>query len=156
MSCLKNCEHERHQIYLGAFSVLSIHDYVKFITKFVSDPNISSDDEDDLELFQDFVFSDKFGRLHIYYYEHLFYDHPGTLEVTSNAFCRYLDFLGQISRFFMQEALSLPFKLGNLKLVESIMEFSSHDMKMEFIKTSDKFPHITKRIPKLKLYNLFS
>jgi len=152
----ESCGHERHQIYLSAFHTLSIYNFVEFITKFVLDPNISSDNEDDTDLFQDFVFSDRLGRLHIYYYEHLFFDVPGDNNYIAEAFCRYLDFLGQISPFFTQEALNKPFKMGNISLIESIMIFGSHNIKLGIIKTSDKYPHITKRIPKLKLYNLFS
>jgi hypothetical protein len=155
MACLKNCEHERHLVYLDAFRVLSIFDYVEFMTRFVLDPNISSDDEDDLELFQDFVFG-KFGRMHIYYYEHLFFKHPGKLEMTCNAYGRYVDFLGKISPIFKQEALSFLFQIGNIALIESVMQLGSHEVKMGVIQASDKWPHITKRVPKLKLYNLFS
>lgn len=155
MSCLKKCEHERHQIYLSAFSVLSIYDFVEFITKFVLDPNISPDNADDLELFQDFVFSDRLGRLHVFYYHNMFEDRPDANELLIKAYCQYLNFLGQISSFFQQESLEFIFRWKPF-YIESILKLSSPQVKLDIIKISNNYPEIIKRIPKLKLYNLFS
>lgn len=151
-----DCGHERHLKYLDAFWHLFTPGFVGFITRFVLDPNISPDNVDDLELFQDFVFSKRLGRLHIFYYEHLFKDIADTDEYLSKAFCRYLEFLGQISPYFEKEALYFLFREERLEIIELVFKQSSFQLKMKILKVSDDFPEKVKRIPKLKLYNLFS
>jgi hypothetical protein len=151
-----NCGHERHLEYLGAFWHLWSSGFVEFITKYILDPNISPDDTDDLELFQDFVFSKRLGRLHIFYYENLLNNKPHPSDELAKAFCRYFDFLSQISPFFAKEALNFVFREQRLEMIELIFNSSSYKMKMEMLKVSDNFPEKVKRIPKLKLYNLFS
>src|SRR5271155_381452 len=98
MSCKKPCPHERHQLYVGAFDEKLETEFIWSISKYLTDPKISADDEDDLDLFYDLIFQSRFGRLHIHFYEYIFQKHyQSNAQHVVCAFSTYLDFIGRIS-----------------------------------------------------------
>ena len=145
---------DRHKSHINAFKICSMSDFSDVITNFITDPFISSDDEDDIDLFQDFVFSKKFGKLHIYYYSFILKNKDK--ESVAMILSKYLDFLKHVSVFFLYDAFDYIFKTKDTKLIELMIKSLSSDLKIKFIEYSDRYPNIIDLIPKLKLYNLFS
>lgn len=159
--CVYGCDHERHKPYHIKFTNVAFdwceRQYYWDIGKYIMDPNISPLDPDDLEVFQDIVFESPWGRIHIDFYERLFknyykFNEDWVLKV----FSKYLLFLDAISPLFLQDALYYVFRQGDIATIEKLLKELSFDMKMKFIKASEKYPDIIKAVPKLKLYNLFS
>lgn len=157
--CRIRCDHDRHQSYLHLFKSSDMYErqYLWEIGKLVMDPNLSPSDADDLEIFQDLVFDSERGRLHIFFYEELFknyyqYQPDWTLKV----FVRYLVYLDTISSLFSNDAFHYIFKKEDVKLTTNLLKEMPFEIKMRFIKASEKYPNIIQMVPKLKLYNLFS
>src|SRR5271157_2612674 len=114
MSCKKECTHERHQKYLGAFTnLVSQFEYLINVTHFVTDANLSPNNPDDIDLFQDLLFEGRHGRIHIVYYETLFncpLISSMSIGKTTKVFARYLDYLDKVSSLFTADALHFVFK----------------------------------------------
>ena len=157
--CRLGCTHERHQKYLGLFKDDVFQQGLLWhIAKYVMDPKISPNDDEDYELFQDLIFESKFGRLHIYFYDQYLFPRYFKLnsDWTTQVFCKYLEFLEKSSSLFTNDAFDFIYKYRDSKLVLMLLERMSFDIKMRFIKHSEKHPDMIKLVPKLKLYNLFS
>lgn len=157
--CRIHCDHDRHKPYLHLFKDKEIFErqYLWEIGKFVMDPNLSPKNGDDLEVFEDLVFDSERGRLHIFFYEELFknyyqYQPDWTLKV----FSRYLSYLDSLSSLFSNDAFHYIFKKEDSKLITGLLKEMSFEIKIKFIRESDKYPNIIRAVPKLKLYNLFS
>jgi hypothetical protein len=157
MACPNKCKHERHLDYLDAFSASITEDeYVRYIIKYLLDPNLSPDDGDDLDLFQSLVFDSKWGRLHIFVYEDLFNEYHIRPVRTATIFCRHLEYLGKISGLFLLDAFSYIFKKNDPEVVKFLLRFMPLKVKLLFIMEAENHPLILRAVPKLKLYNLFS
>lgn len=159
--CIFGCDHERHKPYHGKFTHANGDWYEKTyywnVAKYVMDPNVSPSDGDDLELFQDAIFESPWGRIHIYFYEQLFKNYyKFDVRWTVQTFCKYLLFLNKISSLFVNDAFEFIFRQKDSKMILDILNEMSFDIKMQFIKASEKHPEVLKSIPKLKIYNLFS
>lgn len=154
----KECEHDRHKAYLHIF-----HEYcpestfLRHISMFVCDPNLSSEDEEDLELFQDLLFEGPMGRIHIFYYEELFRD-SYSLEpkLVLTTFSHYLDFLNKLSSLFVMDAYHFILQREDPILIDALLRAFPFHLKMEFVRFSQKYPKALQISPKLKLFNLFS
>jgi len=157
--CRAGCAHERHQKYLHLFKDDVFETSLLWHTaKYVLDTNISPNDADDFELFQDMIFESKFGRLHIYFYEQYLF--PRYFKLNSDwvtqVFVKYLEFLEKSSPLFTNDAFDVVYKFRDSKLILMLLDRMSFDIKMRFIKHSEKHPDMIHLVPKLKLYNLFS
>lgn len=156
--CRFGCHHDRHQKYLELFKddVFEQH-FLWQVAMYVWDANLTPNDADDLDLFQDLVFDSKFGRIHIYFYDHLFdkYYRLNSDWVTT-IFVRYLEYLEKLSSLFTNDAFDFVFKKEDQKLVLTLLKKMPLDLRLRFIKHSEKYPNIIQLVPKLKLYNLFS
>ena len=159
--CIFGCEHDRHQPYKDKFVKANVELYERQyywqLAKFVMDPNISSSNADDLEMFQDIVFESPWGRIHIHFYEQLFknyyrYQQDWTIE----AFCRYCLFLDAVSILFLNDAYDFIFRKNDNKIILQLLKEMPFELKMKFIKAAEKYPETIQSVPKLKLYNLFS
>jgi len=159
MHCKFGCEHERHQKYISIFDGEMFEQKLLWnIAMYVWDKDLSPDDGDDLELWQDMVFDTKFGRLHIYFYEHyLFksYYHLNPDWVTT-IFSRYLIYLDKASPLFTNDAFDFLYKRGDYKLILEMLKKTPYDIRMRFVKHAEKYPTVLQSVPKLRLYNLFS
>lgn len=154
-------EHERHKQYYEQFDKAKQGrlegQYYWSVVKYVTDRNISPLDPDDLELFQDAIFESPWGRIHIHFYEWMFDKYYKVYpECFLVIFSKYLNYLDKVSPLFTADAFSFVFRKKNIKLVEGLLKVLSFDLKMKFIKTSEKHPDMIQLVPKLKLYNLFS
>lgn len=155
---------ERHQKYFDAFLISPGEEifygpasYLNFITKFINDPNISHQDQEDLQFFKDLLFESQFGKIHIQYYTWVIdkwtqYAFPQAIRVLA----RYADFLGGVSVMFLHDFYHHLFKLPKHDLTIAIFPILSSINKVEFIKTADQYPAIIAAMPKLKLYMVFS
>lgn len=159
--CIFGCDHDRHKPYHGKFTSANGDWYEKqyywHVAKYVMDRNVSPADGDDLELFQDAVFESPWGRIHINFYEQLFknyykLDNRWTVET----FCRYLLYIDKLSTLFTNDAFSFIFRKDDPKLILHLLKEMPFEIKMKFIRASEKHPDIIQLVPKLKLYNLFS
>lgn len=154
----KNCEHERHQHYLTILDgTYTEYYYLAMVYKFVVDPNLSSEDPEDLELFQDLIFDGPMGRIHIYYYEELFrrfYSvNPEKVITTLSCYLQYLDVL---SGLFVDDAYAFVFRQDDPILIDALLNSLSFKLKMSFLREAQKKPGIIQLSDKLKLLNLFS
>ena len=158
--CIFGCEHERHKPHHNKFTIKEDwfeRQYYWNVAKYVMDPNISPSDGDDLELFQDAVFDSPWGRIHIHFYERLFQNYyKFQPDWVLQTFCRYVNFLEQISILFANDAFDFIFRKEDPKLIEKLLNTMSFETKMHFIKASEKYPEAIRSVPKLKIYNLFS
>lgn len=154
----KNCEHDRHQTYLHVFHEYCPEPtYLRHISLFVLDPNLSPEDDEDIEIFQDLLFEGPMGRIHIFYYEELFrefYSIDPTLVLTT--FNRYLQFLDIISCLFVVDAYQFVFRQDDPVLIDSLLKRLPFKLKMSFLSEAQKKPGIIQLSEKLKLLNLFS
>jgi hypothetical protein len=153
------CTHERHQKYLHLFKDDVFETSLLWHTAmYVWDKQISAKDDEDMELFQDLIFESKFGRLHIYFYDQYLF--PRYFKLNSDwvikVFSKYLEFLERGSPLFTNDAFDFIYKYRDSKLVLMLLDEMSFDIKMRFIKHSEKHPDMIQLVPKLKLYNLFS
>lgn len=158
--CIFGCEHERHKPHHGKFTIKEDwfeRQYYWNVAKYVMDPNISPSDGDDLELFEDAIFESPWGRIHISFYEQLFKNYyKFNSDWVLKTFCRYLIFLEELSVLFTNDAFEYIFRQDDPKLILSLLKVMPLEIKLRFIKASEKHPKIIQAIPKLKLYNLFS
>lgn len=159
--CIFGCDHERHKPYHEKFDRAQGNNterqYYWNVAKYVLDSKISPSNEDDLELFEDAIFESPWGRIHIYFYEWLFKNYYQTqTEVVIRTFVKYLEFLNEISPLFTVDAFNFIFRQKDTKLIEKLLNTMSFEIKLNFIKVSDKYPEVVRSVPKLKLYNLFS
>ena len=160
--CILGCHHERHVPYQNKFVVLGNsengeYNYYYNLSEFVLDENLSPLDDDDFEMFQDIVFESPWGRVHIFFYEQLFkiyYEYRS--EWTLQVFSKYLTYLNRASTLFTQDAFGYIFNQNNVELVERVLKELPFEIKMQFIRASEKYPAMLKAVPKLRLYNLFS
>ena len=73
-----NSPHERHQKYFDAFLItggLTDSKYLNYITQYIFDPNISPDNEDDLEFFKNLLFEKIKRNVEFLNYNLLFGNH---------------------------------------------------------------------------------
>lgn len=153
------CAHERHQKYIDLFKEDVFETSLLWHTAmYVWDPKMSAKDDDDMELFQDLVFESKFGRIHIYFYDQYLFPRYFRLnpDWVIRVFVRYLEFLERASPLFTNDAFDFAYKYRDSKLILMLLDKMSFDIKMRFIKHSEKYPDMIQLVPKLKLYNLFS
>lgn len=152
--------HERHQKYFDAFLIkegLSDSRYLNYITQYIFDPNISPDNEDDLDFFKDLLFESIKGKVHINYYDWVVtrwsqYAFPQSI----NTLARYASFLGRLSNLFLEDFFNYLLKLPNKEIIIHLFDKLDHISKVQFIQWSDKNREVVKLIPKLKLYLLFT
>lgn len=160
--CICGCDHERHKPYHDKFrrkdgEQLFERQYYWSVAKYVMDPNITSSDGDDLELFEDAVFESPFGRIHIHFYEQLFKNYyQFNSDWVLKVFCKYLLFLEELTVLFTNDAFNYIFRKNDPKLILNLLKEMPLEIKLRFIKESEKHPEIIRAVPKLKLYNLFS
>lgn len=159
--CIFGCDHEQHKPYHGKFTQVTTklfeRQYYWNIAKYVMDSNISPSNGDDLELFEDAVFESPYGRIHIYFYEQLFKNYyQFSPDWVLKVFSKYLSFIEKISTLFTNDAFDYIFRKEDPKLILSLLKEMSFDIKMRFVKASEKYPAVIQSVPKLKMYNLFS
>lgn len=159
--CIFGCDHDRHKPYHDKFIKANgdwyERTYYWHVAKYVMDKNVSPNDGDDLELFQDAVFESPWGRIHISFYEQLFKNYYQLdARWTVGAFCRYLLYIDKLSTMFTGDAFEFIFRKDDPELIPHLLKEMPLDIKMNFIKASEKHPKIIQSVPKLKLYNLFS
>lgn len=159
--CISDCDHERHKSHreklAQAKEAMLEGQYYWCVARYVTDRNISPSDVDDLEFFQDSVFESPWGRIHIFFYEWMFKKYyQSNPDWYVLVFTKYLEYLDKISPLFSQDAFYFVFRQNNIQLVESVLKAMSFDIKLRFIKASEKYPDMIRKVPKLKLYNLFS
>lgn len=160
MSFVSKSPHERHQKYFDAFLLkkeLTDSNYFNFITRFISDPNLSHLNEDDLSFFQDLLFESFREKVHIRYYDWtivkwLPFANAQTIKILS----KYSDYLGAVSELFLTELFSHVFRLPNKEVIVDLFNALSTQNTLIFIKWADRNPEVVKLIPKLKFYLLFS
>ena len=154
----KRCEHERHQAYLHLFSENCPEPtYLRHISLFVLDPNLSPEDAEDLELFQDLLFEGPFGRIHIFYYEQLFREFYSTEpKLVLATLSGYLSFLIKLSDLFVYDAYHTIIQREDSYLIDNLLRVLPFHLKMNFLKFSQRYPKALEISPKLKLFNLFS
>lgn len=157
-SCRFGCKHEQHQVYRDMFKQSAFErQFLWDVALYVTDPKISFSNADDVELFQDLVFDSPYGRIHIFFYEELFKNYyQYQPEWTLKVFPRYLQFLEKISSLFVDDAFHYIYKQKDSKLIEKLLKTMPLNIKLRFIKFSEKYPEAIQTIPKLKIYNLFS
>lgn len=159
--CICGCKHERHQVYHEKFESAKKNkferQYYQHLTTYVMDSNLSPSDSDDFEMFQDIVFESPWGRVHIHFYEQLFKNyykyHP---DWVLKVFSAYLVYLNKASPLFTGDAFGFIFNKNDVPLIEKLLKELPFEIKMQFIRHSEKYPTMMKAVPKLKLYNLFS
>lgn len=161
MNYLNKCEcNKHHQKYLNAFTNQTYQlEYFTNITQFVLDSELSPDNSEDVDLFQALLFDGMHGRIHIIYYENLFYSpwlYKISPEKLTKVFARYLDYLDKMSTLFTLDALHFIFKQQNPYLIECLLNDLSVKNKLQMIRLSELYPEMIQTVPKLKLYNLFS
>lgn len=154
----KNCDHDRHQPYLHIFNENTPDwTYLRHISRFVLDPNLSPEDPEDLELFQDLLFDGPMGQIHIFYYETMFpsnrFYYPK--EIIRH-FVKYLSFLNKLSPLFVRDAYYFIFRRKSQLLINQMLDELPFEIKMDFIREAQKQPDIIELSDKLKMYNLFS
>ena len=155
---------ERHQKYFDAFLIYEKttlgggeKQYLDCLTKFIFDPNISHENEDDIQFFKDLLFESWYGKVHIYYYEWVLskllpYGFPQSIRILS----RYADFLGVVSTMFLEDFYNAICRHENKEIAKCLFAKLSPVNRVHFVKMIDKHSEIVKLIPKLKLYVVFS
>lgn len=159
--CMSGCTHERHKAHHGKFTNYVAdwqeRTYYQNVVKYIMDPNISPSDPDDFEMFQDMIFESPWGRVHIHFYEQLFKNYYQYYpDWVMKVFSRYLEFLNKASPLFTGDAFGFIFNKNDVPIIEKLLKELPFDIKMQFIRHSEKYPTMMKAVPKLKLYNLFS
>ena len=152
---------ERHQKYLGAFSDFCIEkEYLSNITKFIMDNDISPLNDDDVELFKDFLFESKFGKIHIYYFDCLFrqLEDKANFDWTVRVMAKYIEFIGKISEFYCNDIFSNLFAEINKtqNTISLLLKYLPISDRMIMVKMAQTYPVVIFKNPKLKLYALFS
>lgn len=152
---------ERHQKYLGAFSAFCIEDeYLSNITDFIMDPKNSPSNDDDVELFKDFLFESKFGRIHICYFD-LWFSKIGNktnFDWTVRVMSRYIEFIRKISEFYIDDIFNMFLTELNASqdAIALLLKLLPMEDRMSFVRAAKVYPKALKRVSKLKLYYLFS
>lgn len=148
-------------MYIGAFCrSQSRTEYYAYITQFLFDPDISPNNLDDFELFQDLIFESHYGKLHInYYYDQLdrFRSGRGKSKRTKiiRRLARYAEFLGKHSEMFLEDMYNYIFR-HHPNLIQPLLDALPSSVKLSFIRVAEHYPQIVRQVPKLKLYMLYS
>lgn len=152
---------ERHQKYLDAFSAFyTEQEYISTFTHFIMDSKISPLDDDDVELFKDFLFESKFGKIHIYYFERLFnqLSDKDTFDWNVRVMAKYIEFIGKISEFYCGDIFIYLFSKINKSehVISLLLNYLPKEDRMIMAKVAQTYPVVLTKNPKLKLYSLFS
>ncbi len=173
-------QHERHQKYFEAFSVsdkisrpyihiesdvlnkTSLNGYLDYITKYITDPNISYHNHDDIEFFKDLLFEGLYGKIHIFYYRNIF-DKWMRFAFEQSIFIlsKYASFLSKISPLYLHDFYD--YMLGNryiksnsnydwIKIISSLYDNLDPEAKIEFIRVASNYKDIVSQLPQIKLY----
>jgi len=157
---IPNSPHERHQKYFDAFLIkegLTDSKYLNYITQYIFDPNLSPDDEDDLEFFKNLLFESIKGKVHIDYYDRVVTRWTQfTFDQTVDTLTRYSYFLSRLSDMFLHDFFNYLLKIDNKEIVVHLFFKLDNYSKIEFIKWADQNSEVVKLIPKLKMYLLFT
>lgn len=152
--------HERHQKYLDAFHIkegISSAEYLNYITQYIFDPNISPDNEDDLDLFKHLLFEGIKGKVHIRYYEWVVTHWiKFAFNQTIDTLARYSYFLSRLSTMFLHDFFDYLLKRDNKKIIINLFSKLDSYSKTEFIGWADHNSEVVVLIPKLKMYLLFT
>jgi hypothetical protein len=159
MSFVPTSQHERHQKYFDAFLLkkeLTDSKYFNYITQFISDPNLSYLDKDDMSFFQDLLFESFREKVYIKYYDWVtkWFDFAGPQTITTLS--NYSNYLGEVSELFLEDFFNHIFKLSKRNLIVDLFESLSSQNRLRFIKWADGKPEVVKLIPRLKFYLLFT
>jgi hypothetical protein len=152
---------ERHQKYLGAFSAFCVEDeYLSNITNFIMDPKNSPSNDDDVELFKDLLFESKFGMMHICYFDLMFSrlcDKPN-FDWTIRVIAKYIEFIHKISKFYSDDIFDTFLTELNTShdAIGLLLRHLPMEERMYLVKVARAYPMALSRVPKLKLYALFS
>ena len=152
--------HERHQKYFDAFHVSPTAEdskYLNYITQYISDPNISHLNDDDLDFFRQLLFDSPKGKVHIRYYDWIVnkwiqFAFPQSIIMLS----KYADYLGQLSELFLKDFFSHLLKLSNKMVLVNLFQALSPTNRVHFVNWADHNSEVVKLIPKVKFYLLFS
>lgn len=160
MNCLDYCSHERHLVHLDAFRLLHTGNTVKTIYPFLIDPNISYNNEDDLELFKDVIYPHVYFSFDVLYCDAIF--RPCNIkfnnlnfDLIAKSLSQFLGFLEQISDFFVNRIIYRLIE-NQPDIIELIFTNSSDTIKLKIIRCAASYPKMSIIFPKLKLYNTFS
>lgn len=154
-------KHDRHQKYVSVFEGFCVeHEYHATITRFMMDSNISSSNPDDIELFKDLLFESKFGKIHIYYFDKLLksLSDKSQFDWTVRVMAKYIEFTGKISEFYQGDILHTLFTELNRTqtAIELLLKHLSAQDRIYLAQTARQFPAVIAKIPKIRLYSLFS
>lgn len=157
---IPNSPHERHQKYFGAFLIkegLSNSKYLNYITQYIFDPNLSPDNEDDLEFFKNLLFESMKGKVHIDYYDRVATGWTQyAFDQTIDTLARYSYFLSRLSDMFLRDFFNYFLRFDNKEIIVHLFPKLDSCSKVEFIKWADQNPEVVNLIPKLKMYLLFT
>lgn len=157
---IPNSPHERHQKYFDAFLIkdgISSAQYLNYITQYIFDPNLSPENADDLEFFQNLLFEGIKGRVHIKYYDWVITHWTKfAFDQTVNILVRYSYFLSRLSTMFLHDFFSYLLKTNDNKIITQMFPKLDAYSKIQFIEWADLHPEIVEFIPKLKMYLLFT
>ncbi len=152
--------HERHQKYFDAFLIkegLTDSRYLNYITQYIFDPNLSPDNDDDLEFFKNLLFESIKGKVHINYYDRVVTRWTElAFDQTVETLARYSYFLSKLSVMFLHDFFNYLLKSHNEKLIINLFPKLDSYSKIQFIEWADLNPEVVKFIPKLKMYLLFT
>lgn len=147
--------HQRHQTHLRAFSISNIEEYYVAVAQFVTDPELSHENIDDLDLFISLTFESKFNHIHTRICRYLLMN-IDNYEFSLSALSKFLDFLDKDATLFSNDFFHTLIRDYSPKIVERVFESLSHNLKMSFLDVITKYSDVLKQCPRIKLYIVFS
>lgn len=154
-------KHKRHQIYIDAFLRYK-HDYEfrGLINRFIFDPNISPSNLDDLEVLIHILFDSGYGKYHISYYQcQIEMIKQGRSKARKTRIirrlARYSEFLSGYSPLFMTDFCDYILRYCP-QIISELFSLMNPESRVVFVRMAERYPHVVRQVPKLKLYMVFS
>lgn len=150
-----NSDHQRHQMYLGAFNISNIEEYYITIAQFVTDPKLSCDNVDDLDLFISLIFDSKFKNTNTSYLRY-FLSNSNKFKFSFEAVSKFLNFLHKDSELFSNDFFNTLMKDYPIEIIEQVFDNLSSNLKLKLLNVVSDYPKILEKSSRMKMYMVFS
>ena len=140
-------EHLRHQKYIE-YEISSLQDYYELITDFITDKNISYENNDDIEFMDYLLYKGPISDIYISYLEFLL-----SQKIHASIIANYMNFQYRSYAPRIVNFIYLLLAEYELSIVNNIIDNMDSNIKTELCL---KGYHFCKQIPCLKQYLVFS
>lgn len=150
--------HQRHQRYLSNFTTLDFLKFRESFIDFLQDESLSYNNDDDLELFIDYMCHSCWGSIYFTMYRHIFEIFIWTdTNLKLTAISTYLNYLYNFNNSHCDHVITECIVHQSSQDIYQIFDKSTDQLKIRMLYLLNKFqPQIVNSIPKFKIYTLCS